>query len=258
MAGIFSQLFGGGSKANSSTDTNSTTTQSNQTNQTQNQTGSQQSTQTQTTLDPNTIAILQQLVPQLAQNIGGGANDAGSIRAIAQQLTAASTNTGTDAAISAQQAEATRAYNQGEGQQIAGIQQQIGSKGNSFSQLLQQSGSSDLQTQLLNIVAQSKLAENQQSIGALEGAGQAYGQAGQTDVSETAAPLQNFLAAIGALKGATTTGSSDTSSLESIISQILQTGTQNTTGTSNTTGTQSTTPGIVGGLQQLFSGGNSI
>lgn len=248
------------------TTTGTTTQNTNQSNTSSNTSKTDQSTQQQSTtntknvisnLDPATQALLQALAPTLAANAttsanGGAGTNATALQGIASALydkaTGADVTNITDA-INAGTAGAKLAYQTGEGQQIAGVQQQIGSKNNTFSQLIANKGSNDLNTQIAEIIAQAQLAGNQQISADLTGAASVLGTASGVAATDAASQLNPLLALVSALKGATTTsagteaqtGSSSTAqntssqNIEQILSQIL--GTSNQTADTTSVGT---------------------
>lgn len=255
--GIFDDIFGSSSKTSgTSTTKGSSTTKNNQTTSTTEKGGSTSTTQgTVTTLDPATLALLQSLTTKFAGQLDNTGTDAASLRNIASQLTTNANDTkALDASILTGQSEAERQFQLNEGKTIAGVQQQIGSTGNTFSQLLSQSGSADLQSQLQNILATTKVQEQANKTTGLSAAAGVYDQASQVGIDEANAPEQRLLSIISALKGAQTTTDSttNTSNFEDIISQLTGTSITDSNSSTNQTGQQSNNPGVVGGIQGLF------
>lgn len=255
--GLFDDIFGSSSKSSSNSNTKgSSTTRNNQTTTTTEKGGSTSTTQGETTtLDPATIALLQSLTSKFAGQLDNTGTDAASLRNVAQQLTTNANDTkALDASILTGQNEAERQFQLNEGKQISGLQDQIGSKGNTFSQLLEQSGSSDLQTQLQNILATTKVQEQANKTSGLSAAAGVYSQASQVGIDEANAPEQRLLSIISALKGAQTDTNSttDTTNFENILSQLNGTSTTDSNSTTNQTGQQSSNPGVIGGLSGLF------
>lgn len=255
--GLFDSLFGSSQKSSGSSTTKGTSkTTNNQTTNTTERGGSTSTTQgTVSTLDPATLALLQSLTTKYAGELDNTGTDAASLRNIAKQLTTNASDTkALDASILTGQSEAERNFQLNEGKTIAGIQQQIGGKGNTFSALLEQNGSADLQSQLQNILATTKVQEQANKTSGLTSAANVFGQASQVGIDEANAPEQRLLSIISALKGAQTTTDSttNTTNFEDILSQLNGTSTTDQNSTTNQTGQQSSNPGIIGGLQGLF------
>lgn len=301
--GLFDDLFGTKSKATSNTQTTGTqnetqtgqqTGTSNQSTTGTNNTSTTGATSQNTTdnsavtaknvtsnLDANSLAALQALIPGLAANAqtnGGTANiNADALRHISSILF--DKGNGGDAGaladtIAVNQASARREFDVGEGQQAQVVQQAIGSKGNTFSQLVQGKANADLAGTLNQVASEATLKSQAQSSADLTGAASVLGTSsavGATDASSALAPL---LAAIDALKGSqttsdatqATTGTSATNqttastTLEQLLQTVLgnttqnttQTGVVDTTGTSATQGKQTSSPGIIPAILSLF------
>ena len=300
--GLFDDLFGSKQTTTSNTkntlDSNTTgqQSQSNQTNtnQSTNQTQKQNTSsatdattnQSQaganvtSSLDAGTIGILTDLLKKnasIAGNSVGGTANSDFIKNIAQTFLtkgttgdAAAVKAATDASV----AKSKLDFETGEGQQVAGIQQQVGSKNNSFSELIQQKGQNDLTTQIANIVAQGELQASSLSSADLGAAVDAMVKASSVAGNDASATLNPVLQIAALLKGAqtqssdTSTGTSSTSSktteqqIADIISQITgsSTGTSDTnqSGTlsqvGNTTGNEQTkgSKGIIGDILSIF------
>lgn len=279
-------LFGSSSKATSNQTTNTSQVQNQTTNQvqnsTQNQTQNTNTTQAQNTqgtsgqtgssvtssLDAGTISLLQGLIPQLSGklNPGGSSVDLSAIRTDAEGLRANS-QFDVQGMIKAQQDAARQEFAQGQGAQIAGLQRQIGSKGNSFSTLIEQQGQATLETNLAKIAADVTANARAQSDQELAAAAGASANAGNLELAQTAGPIQNLIAVITALAqgqqitqssqagtsstSATGTGTSttDTASIAQMISDLTSSG--QAAASSVTTGGQknsSSTGGILGDI----------
>lgn len=300
--GLFDSLFGSSSKQSSNSSTSGTTTQNQSntgenlttSNQTSANTGSTnttgtQATQTQqtgtqnqvtSTLDADTINQLKTLLGGAVTNAGGAVNATGNSDALKTIASTAFANgTGgndstVDASIAADQAQAKIDFSNGEGTQIAGLEQGIGSKNNTYSQLLEQKGTTDLATSLQKISADAKLQElglNNNDLQTAIGALTASSGAAATDANTALAPL---LAIVSALKGATSTTTGATTvagstsetatqqTIQDLINAITGTSDQNISGTatavgttnSNTTasGKSSDSPGLLPSLMSLF------
>jgi len=234
--GFFSSIFGTDSGSTTEQTQNSTTSA----NQTQSQKGNttQSGSTTQSTLDPETLAMLKSILPGLVSDVGGATADAGAIRGIVSKLAGGSNQDLVNAQISSSQAEAKRQFGIGEGAQIAGLEQQIGSKGNSFSQLLEQKGNTDLVTSLTAISDQARLDASKQSSADLGAAIAGSSAAAAADQ----APLQQFLATIQALTGAQTTQATSGTQVSDVSGQA--TGVSNTSTVGKTKGSSSTTQGL--------------
>lgn len=279
-------LFGSSSKATSNQTTNTSQVQNQTTNQnqqtTQNQTQATNTSQAQNTaattgqtgssvtssLDAGTLSLLQNLIPQLAGNLNpsGSSVDLSAIRTSAAGLSA-NANTDISGMIKAQQDQARQDFAQGQGAQIAGLQRQIGSKGNTFSALIEQQGQAQLETTLAKIASDVTMNARAQSDQELAASAGASANAGNLALSQTAGPLQNLIAAISALSqgqqitsssqagtsntASTGTGVSttDTQSISDLISALTSSGTASAS--SVTTGAQknsSSTGGILGDI----------
>lgn len=242
--GFFSSLFG--------TDSGSTTDQWTKQTATQQQQQKQTGTTTATgkaatsTLDPETIAMLKGVIGDLSGGAAGGTADAATIRGIVAQLAGNQNADLVNNQISSASAEARRQFGIGEGAQIAGLEQQIGSKGNSFSQLLEQKGNIDLETSIAAISDQARLDASKQQSANLGAA------IAGTSAAEAAdqAPLNKFLSAIQVLTGAQTTQTSDQTQISDLLAAI--TGTQTADMTGKSKGSSSTTQGLFPSLQSWF------
>lgn len=234
--GFFSSLFG----TDSGSTTNQTQKQTASTNQTQKQTGTTTTAgkAATSTLDPETIAMLKGVIGDLSGGAAGGSTDATTIRGIVSQLSGNQNADLVNNQISSASAEARRQFGIGEGAQIAGLEQQIGSKGNSFSQLLEQKGNIDLETSIAALSDQARLDASKQQSANL-GAAIAGTSAAQ---SADQAPLNKFLSAIQVLTGAQTTQTSDQTQIADLLANITGSQTADTTGTSK--GSSSTTQGL--------------
>lgn len=197
------------------------------------------------TLDPGTIATLRDTIGRLAPQ-AGRSQDADTIRSLIPLLQANADPAVIDASIKSQQAEATRKFALGEGAQIAQTQQQIGSKGNSASILLEQQGNNDLQTSLSSLAstiqAQGR-AQHGQDLSAAVGASGAAANA-------EAGPLTQLLSAIQVLSGAQTTQHSDQTQAQDLLTKIFGTETQNTTGYD--VGNSSQSKGLLPSILSIF------
>lgn len=299
--GLFDDLFGSKKKTdttsvssgNSTQNQTNTATQTGTSQQTSTNTGtttatgtqtgttSQQGSQVQTTqnLDADTINLLKTLLPNLSTNAANADPTQNSdalkqVAAVAFGNGTGGNDSAVNAAISADQAKAKLDFQTGEGQQIAGVQQGIGSKNNTYSQLIEQKGQSDLATQLDQITANAKLNElglNNSSLNTAIAALTQSSQAGSTDANTAINPI---LAIVQALKGASTTtagqtqqtGQTQETSTQQTIQDLInaitgsqsqtETGTASAIGTtnqtSNTKGSESSHDGIVQTLVNLF------
>lgn len=187
------------------------------TNQTEQQTASQQQTGSgvTTTLDPRTIQTLQGIIQTLAPGIGTSP-DAEMIRTLSQQLSTSLDPALVNANIKASQDVAIRNFQNNQGAQIAGLQQQVGSKGNAFSQIIQNQGNADLATLLAQITTQGQLGFAAQDAANKAGAIQGFGAASQVQRG----PLQDLLGAIAALTGARTESETQQNSLSNLMSVL--------------------------------------
>lgn len=256
---LFGTLFGGDTTNNQTT--KSSGTSSTQTDQTTTSHGTSTTTGSSSssvmTLDPATIAMLQSLTGEYASQLGNTGTDAASLRSVAGQLVSNATNSSQmEASIAANRDEATREFNTGEGTRISGLTQQIGSKGNTFAQLLEQGGSSDLQTQLAKVASDAMLQQQQNETAGLSAAANVYTQAGQTGINEANAPLDRLMSIMAMLKGADTesNASNTSTTIEDMISHLTGTSNTQTSGTQNTTGNGTNNGGgVVGGVGQILS-----
>lgn len=177
------------------------------------QTGSQITTN----LDAGTIATLQQIIQTLSPTVGQS-QDADMIRQLSGKLATNLDPAIVQANIDASQAAAIRNFQQNQGAQIAGLQQQIGSTGNSFAQIIQQQGNVDLSTMLAQIAAQFQLGAAGQRSADLSGAIAGFGAAGQAQSQ----PLQQLLAAVSTLSGARTQTDTNQQSFADTVSNLTQ------------------------------------
>lgn len=300
--GLFDDLFGSKNTttANNATTGNSTTTgQQSQTNQTQTaQQTNQQQTQntssqtasntqqastgvnTVSSLDTQTIATLQSLLQPLAAQAGGSignTSNSDAIKKISSDFYAKATggnNATVKAATDASAAKARLDFETGEGAQVNQIAQAIGSKGNTYSQLIKDKGLNDLNTQIAQITASGALQADQLNSSDLKAASDAIVQASQVAGNDASSTINPVLQIAQLLKGATSTSTSQENTgsstqsqtaeqqLATVLSSIFgtQTGQSDTTqaGTlstvSNTTGTEQTkgSKGIIGDILSIF------
>lgn len=291
--GLFDDLFGS-KQTTTEKGTTATTSSANQTqtgtatqtnNTTQNQTSSgsttsntaqnQNTTGNVSTLDDASKAALQSLLGPLLQNASSGATNTGNsdaLKAIADQfLNKSGTEAGlvqsaTDAAVN----KAKLDFQTGEGQQVNQVAQQIGSKGNTFSQQLSDKAQNDLLTQIAAITSSGALQASQLQNQDLQSAIQALVSGSQVagqDASTTLAPL---LQVISLLKGAdttttqsttgtgSTTATSNEQSVTDQIAQIIGSTTENTTQSgvqnvaANTTQGKKGSNGIINDILSIF------
>lgn len=207
----------------SSQNQKSSTTQKQTQNQTQTGTGST----TATTLDPKTVATLQGIIQQIAPQVGQSA-DADIVRQLSGKLAGNLDPALVTANIQAAQTAATRNFNVNQGAQIANLQQQIGSKGNTFSTLVAGQGQADLAGILQQIATQGQLSASAQQSSNLAGAISGFGSAGQVQ----AEPLKQLLAVVSSLTGAETKQNSTSTSISDLISNLVS----NTTGKTSSQG----------------------
>ena len=196
---------------------------------------------TTTTLDPGTINILKGVIGQLAPGVGAGSADADMIRQLSGQLATNLDPAAVQNNIQTSLAAATQVFDQRQGANIANVQQQIGSTGNSFSALIEQQGDVELSTMLAKLASDIQLNAGSQHAGELGAAIEGLGRA--TAVGES--PLRQLLSAISTLSGAETTQESESKSLVDVISNIQRSGTSQTKGKS--------TPGIIPTIVSLTS-----
>lgn len=208
----------------------SLTNQKQSTNFEQTQTGSQNSStsasgnQVTSTLDPATIQILQDTIGTLAGAFNDGSQDAMAIRNIAGQLQQNTDPTAVNDMVFASQEAAKQNYAANQGAQIMQLQQVVGSKGHSYSQLIQNMGNADLSTQLAKIVADIRLNAKSQHATELASAMGAYATASQVEQN----PLQGLLSAIASLTGAKTETQTEESQLANMFSTMLTKGSSTT------------------------------
>lgn len=283
--GLFDEFVGGifgNSGKTSSTKTGttkgtSTQTGTSKTTGTSTQTGVQTGSQTQTStqaqtgtvslLDDETIGMLKGLLPTLIGSVKTGAQGAGQdINSIVNFLTQRGLSGGNiEGEIAARKAEAERKFNLDQGSAIAGTEQLIGSRGNTFSALLRQQGALDLNTMLAAIDADARAQARGQSLADLGTAISGIGTNVQASLAAGAAPIQNLAAIIGLLHGAkqTTEGqtvgsaagtSTDTSNIQTTtVEDLIRSLIENTTETAafkDSTNTKS--GGLLGGLASIF------
>jgi len=200
----------------------------------------QQATGKTSNLDAQSLGVLRDQILKLngATDANVNAADVAGIRDASGKLVA---NASTDVSqlIKAAQDTAKLNFSQNEAPAIAGIQQQIGSKGNTFSRLLEQNGNATLATRLAQISADITAQNRGQSDQELLGAIDAFTKASQTGNANTAAPLQNLLAAIQAASGAETVSTSEQAGTQDIASTGGATNTSSSTGGQKTVSTGS-------------------
>lgn len=304
--GLFDSLFGSHSSGNSSSTTNQTqvesgtqqqsgqTQQVQQTAQTQQQSSTGQTSsateQNQSsagqgvvsTLDQPTQDLLKGLLPQLTDNATAGSGDksnSDALKLIASHLYDKATGgnaADVKAVTDAQSAQAKLDFQTGEGQQIGLTQQAIGSKDNTYSQLIEEKGNRDLATTLNTIAATGALNASQLDTGDFSAAITALRQASDTGATDANAAINPLLQVIQTLKGATSVSntaettagasSTNTSTAEQQLASVLaninnQTQTDQSTSSTGTaqisgssTGNQSgvASPGIVQSILGLF------
>jgi len=192
----------------------------------QNTTGSATGSQVSTTLDPATIGILQDVIGTLVGTFSEGSADAEAIRALSGQLAQNTDPNAVNEMVNASVAEAQRQFSLNQGAQINQLQQLVGGKGNSFSQIIQNQGNVDLSTSLAKIIADIRMGASSQHATELASAMQGY--AGAADASQ--APLQQLLAAISTLTGARTETQTEESQIMEVLSSMLTKGSSKTTG----------------------------
>lgn len=190
---------------------------------------SQQGSGITTTLDPQTIQTLQGIIQTLAPGVGQSP-DAEMIRTLSSQLATSLDPALVNANIKASQDVAIRNFQNNQGAQIAGLQQQVGSKGNAFSQIIQSQGNADLAALLAQISTQGQLGFAAQRAANLGGAMQGFGAASQV----AQGPMNQLLAAIATLTGARTEQTTQQNSLSNLISSL--TSRTDTTGTTKSRG----------------------
>lgn len=320
--GLFDDLFGGkdtttsnsvtaqnntttGQQAQTSTTTANQTTNQSQNQQTQSNTSSGTTQQQSNTgvqasstagsnvvssLDANTISLLQSILNPAA-NVAAGAvgnnTNSDALKKISSDLYAKASGgnkADVNAAVAASTAKAKLDYETGEGSQVNQVAQAIGSSGNTYSQLIKNKGLNDLNTQIAQIVASGALQADQLNSADLNSSADAIVKASGVGAQDATAALNPVLQIISLLKGATTVGqtsgtqtgtSSDVSSgssnttsqtLEQQLSAVISQLTGQTSGTSdtaqsgtlsqvqNTTGNQQTktSKGIIGDILSIF------
>lgn len=292
---LFDDLFGHNSKARSDntsgsqTDqsqstkntgsTNSSTSQNNSSNTSSNSTQNTSSTAAGTaitsTLDSGTQDLLKSLVPILTAHVGNnsGTADADLIRSLSQ----VAANNSSKPAISAEDiagknSAAVNSYNKNEAVSIGKLQQRIGSKGNTYSQQVEQSGQVDLAATLAGIAADSAATNKQfeqsglqQAISGVATASGVDNAGGQNAIAQLMSVIQGLTGAttttqtgqtlMGETKQATNTTTEELlKSIQDLLSSSTQdqVGTANTTTQSNTTGSQHSNDGILGAVQSVF------
>jgi hypothetical protein len=200
-------------------DSGSTTEQSTKSNQTQTSKGTSKQTGSSvtSTLDEGTLGLLQGVIRNLGGNLGDKNPDAEIIRDMLPQLLASADPKAIDAGIQASMDSAIRNYKIGEGANIAQVQQAIGSRGNSFSALLEQQGQVDLATTLAQ-VAESSRAQGRQQYGQ-NVATAISGAAGASQVSNQAVP--QFLQAIQVLEGGRVTQETSQTQLQDMLATLV-------------------------------------
>lgn len=268
--------------SSSSTNNQSTNTSNNSTtNQSGSTTQTQQGQTTTSTLDPAVQAMLVQLLPQLATGVTGGANptadNTGALQQIAAMLTQrASSSNNVDQQVQAAQAVAKQNYDLGTNANIQQVKQQIGSTGNTFSQLLQQQGDVSLNTNLAKIDADTRAAARTQDTNDFAAAIQALTNATSGQLAGGNQPLAQLLSVVQALTGANTTTSSSTSAntIQNLLNTISGASSSNTTdiatqlqdlltnasqqtnqeqsAQTQTNASSKKTGGLIGGLLSLF------
>jgi len=179
-----------------------------------------------------------------------------------------------DQALAADKAAAELNFQTGEGQQIATTQQAIGSKVNTYSQLIEQKGKSDLATQLDQITANAKLQELGLNNNSLQTVISALTQASNVGATDATAALNPVLQLVAALKGAqttragttaqtgTTTGDTTQTTIQDLINSLTANSNTSAQGTAVSTvnslfsqqgsskGTE--TPGLIPAITSLF------
>lgn len=173
------------------------------------------------TLDAGTLGVLQQLVQSLGGNVGQSA-DADAIRMLTKRQTELNDPGDVEAQIASTQAEAKRQFKQGTASSIAQVQQQIGSRGNSFSALLEEQGQVDLATSLAKVASDIRANAKNQEASNLANAIQGISTAAQVGQM----PLETLLSAISVLKGATVETGQTQVSDQSQSSNQVQTSSQ--------------------------------
>lgn len=214
-------------------------------NQSQTQTANTAGTGTSTTqnLDANTISLLSTLLGQGASNATANNSVVTDALSGLNSVNSAAVNRATnglnvDALVNGVKQNAINTYDQTTARQIAQAQQQTGSMDNSFSQLLQNEGQSNLAAQLAGLETQTRLSADQQNQAALTNA------ANIANTTSTASNSNlNALSQLAyALKGAQTTTTQNTtqtqdSTLSSLLNNLKEgdtTSNQNTALTTNT------------------------
>jgi hypothetical protein len=209
--GFFSALTG--------SDSGSTTEQTTKSNQTQTQKGTtkQSGQSTTTALDSSSLALLQSVVANLGTKLGTDNPDAILVRSLIPQLLQSASPEAIDAGIAASSQAAIQAYKKGEGANIANVQQQVGSKGNSFSALLEQQGNVDLASTLASI-AENARAQGRQQFG--QNVATAIG-AGGTAAQINAQQTNDFLGGIKALEGAQVTQNTSETQIQDMLATLV-------------------------------------
>lgn len=191
------------------------------------------------TLDAGTIAALGQLLPTLISSVASPNGGAALTQQIASQFLQKSQTPAISASdIAGQESAAVTSFNQNEKVDINKLQNSIGSKNNTYSALVEQKGQQDLASTLAGIVANASATNAQIGDSQLNDAIQAIvagSGIGQNNV-------QNLLGLVSALKGATTTESTDQSVTGSTSQNVSGGSTQSVVGqnTGSSTGISDT------------------
>lgn len=246
---LFDTLIGSTSSGNTANTTNTNQNQveeknTNQqtsavTNQNQQQSSSGNTASQTSTKQQNTSQAVGQtsslnqgvvdIVSGLISNLAGGKGQVNDI--VTQLITKASTPAISDADVKAQQDAARLEFGSGEAVQIGQAQNAIGSKNNTYSQLLAQKGDQDLAATLAGIFANAKLQNEtlstQQLMDALQGASIGSQQVAQLVEAIKGANTTTSQAITGA-----TTQDTNAQTVQALL-EILQ-GTNTATQNSNT------------------------
>lgn len=236
--GFWSALTGG--------DSGSTTEQTQKQNQSQTQkaTGTQTGKASVSTLDAGTVSLLQDVIKNLGTGFAKGSGDAENIRSLLPLLLSNTSPEAVQSGIDAASAAATRTFRAGEGSNIKQLEQQVGSRGNSFSQLIEQQGNVDLATVIAQVTATQQAQARQQR-------GQDVATAVGADVSAAQAgtlPLTQLLQSIEGLKGSTTTQQTEQQTSQDMLATLLS----DTTSKGHTS--SSTANGFIPTFTSLFGG----
>ena len=210
-------------------------TNQNQSQSSAGKTNTQQANTSQATGQTNSLnQDVVNTVSGLIKNLAGGNGDINTI--VSSLIQKAGTPAISEADIKAQGDAAKLAFGQGEAVEIGRAQNAVGSKMNTYSELLAQKGEQDLATVLSGIVANARSTNAQistsQLVAALEGTGQESGQIAQL---------------VSALKGANTstsqniTGSTSQDTTQQLLDILngTNTATQNSQTAENTAATAS-------------------